>query len=101
MHKYPLGLIFLSFEGESQIEAPFRVAFSVPKKNFKKAVQRNLLKRRMREAFRIHQSLLPTKDEKSVPLYHHLMFIYQSKDIEPYQRIEQAAVKLLYKMQSD
>lgn len=101
MHKYPLGLIYLSFEGEDQIEAPFRVAFSVPKKYFKKAVQRNLLKRRMREAFRMHQSLLPTKDKESIAVYHHLMFIYQAKDIEQYQRIERAVVKLLKKMQSD
>ena len=37
---------------------PARVAFMVPKKIFRSAVTRNLLKRRMREAYRINKYLL-------------------------------------------
>lgn len=36
-----------------------RIMVSVPKKFFKRAVKRNLLKRRMREAYRCNKALLP------------------------------------------
>lgn len=40
-------------------EAGFnRILVSVPKKNFKRAVRRNLLKRRLREAYRTQKDLL-------------------------------------------
>ncbi|MBO4447120.1 MAG: ribonuclease P protein component [Bacteroidales bacterium] len=38
-----------------------RIIVSVPKKLFKRAVKRNLLKRRMREAYRTQKELLATK----------------------------------------
>ncbi|MBN1108251.1 MAG: ribonuclease P protein component [Bacteroidales bacterium] len=43
-----------SFPGES----PAQAAFSVSKKNFRRAVDRNLLKRRMREAYRKNKNEL-------------------------------------------
>jgi len=33
---------------------PLQVAFSVPKRSFRKATERNLIRRRMREAYRLH-----------------------------------------------
>lgn len=38
-----------------------RIMVSVPKRFFKRAVKRNLLKRRIRESFRTQKSLLPEK----------------------------------------
>lgn len=42
----------------SREEGPGQIVVSVPKKFFKRAVKRNLLKRRMREAYRTQKDLL-------------------------------------------
>ena len=39
-------------------DAPSRIVVSVPKRSFKRAVKRNLLKRRIREAYRRQKDLL-------------------------------------------
>ncbi|HKK88750.1 MAG TPA: ribonuclease P protein component, partial [Saprospiraceae bacterium] len=99
IHQYPVGLVFKKQDnsGDRPLKRPFRVAFSVPRKKFKKAVERNLLKRRMLEAFRINQSVMFQNAETKEADLVHLMFIYQSKDVESFQSIERAVVRLLQK----
>jgi ribonuclease P protein component len=45
-------------KSDDQIPGPSQIAFSVSKKGFRLAVTRNLLKRRMREAFRKNKKTL-------------------------------------------
>lgn len=60
-------------------ELPFnRIVVSIPKKCFRRAVKRNLLKRRIREAYRLNKNLLPVNAEKGGT---DILFIYSSKDI--------------------
>lgn len=60
-------------------ELPFnRIVVSVPKKCFRRAVKRNLLKRRIREAYRLNKNLLPVNAEKGGT---DILFIYSSRDI--------------------
>ena len=60
-------------------ELPFnRIVVSVPKKCFRRAVKRNLLKRRIREAYRLNKNLLPVNAEKGGT---DILFIYSSKNI--------------------
>lgn len=55
-----------------------RIVVSVPKKCFRRAVKRNLLKRRIREAYRLNKDLLPVNAEKGGT---DIIFIYRTKDI--------------------
>ena len=74
---------------------PVKVVFSVPKKRFKNSVDRNQIKRRMREAFRLNkQDTLYTyliAENKSIAL----SLGYVAKDIIPFDVVQKKMVKLL------
>ncbi len=90
---YPLKVVFV--ETESKNNFPAQVAFAVSKKLFKRAVKRNLLKRRMREAYRLNKPefYLRCGDKKLA-----LIFIFIGKEILSYQQIESAMKKALVKI---
>lgn len=85
-HKFPVRAVYF-YEPESESE--IKIGVSVPKRNFKKAVDRNLLKRRIREAFRIHQNSI------KVPGKLNIMFLYSGKEILEYSEIEKSMTALL------
>ena len=51
--KFPVRLVYLQVKHDSPF--PVQASFSVPKRNFKKAVDRNRIKRLYREAYRIEK----------------------------------------------
>ena len=89
---FPLKMVFL----ENDHESPFKVqaGVSVSKRNFKSAVDRNRIKRLMRESYRKNKNLI-YKDENTKK--HILMFIYQGKNELSYEELEKRMNELIHK----
>ena len=88
---YPLKLVYTTCDSSDKPE--LKTGVSVPKKLVKTAVQRNRIKRLMREAFRKNKYLV-TKDLASS---YAMMFIYISRDELTYEKMEQCMLKTLKK----
>ncbi len=82
---YPYRVVYMCDEQESSAMSSIMV--SVPKKKFKRAVKRNLLRRRTKEAYRLHR--LPLV-ETLAQLDKHLMMaiLYLDKEEQPYEVLE-------------
>ncbi|MEY2793338.1 MAG: Ribonuclease [Bacteroidota bacterium] len=87
---YPFRV--LSLNQDTNYTTP-QILISITKKRFKKAVDRNLLKRRTREAYRLHKPFFHEINGKKLPQY--IAFIYIGNTIESFQKIEKKMIALL------
>jgi ribonuclease P protein component len=66
-----------------------QVLISVSRKNFKRAVDRNRIKRRIRESFRLNKNLLPGAPNLLIA------YIYTAKEILTFAQIQDRLIKTL------
>jgi len=97
---YPFKASWLLVDAATQ-STPAQVLISVSKRRYKHAVDRNLVKRRIREAYRLQKQqhlydLLTGADKKIV-----FSLSYIGKQIEPYELMEKKMLKLLKQLSGE
>lgn len=107
-YDFPLRLILKSFREEDLKKifkdkvpegiAPLQMMVTVPKKKRKRAVDRVLMRRRIREAYRLNRiSLREICKENPDLVTLSLSFIYIHTDNLPYSVVEEKMIRLLQK----
>ena len=95
MAAYPLRAVYMK-KVRARDDATVQVLVSVPKKHFKHAVDRNRIKRQVREAFRQHKQLLYEALAEQEQLL--LAFIWLSDEHYPSQHVESRVVSMMQRV---
>ena len=94
---YPLRIVYLSDTCDLASQSGISILISVPKKRIRHAVDRNRIKRLIRESIRLHKNaiaLLYQQNGKQL----HLALMYISNDLKPYPIIEKSVLKALNRL---
>lgn len=93
----PIRLVYRLIDGtEGETVQIMTVA---PKRRYKTAVQRNRIKRLLKEAYRINKhSLLDTAKSKGVSL--NIMFIYNGREDVDFEFVQAKIILLLHRLES-
>ena len=89
---YPFRVLYQATSSDSSPKKP-QIVISVPKRKFKKAVDRNLIKRRIREAYRRTKPFFEGDGFQELPCY--IGFVYIGSTIEPYDLIKKRMESIL------
>lgn len=104
MSAYPLRLVYLILDADDQAllvtgstekRNNAQILISVPKRCFKHAVDRNRVKRQVREAYRKHRDLYTLPDGKHLAI----AFIWLDRKHHSSEEVENKVINLLQRMQ--
>lgn len=88
--KFPIKMIISPYDFED--ETPIKVGVSVSKRNFKKAVSRNHIKRLLREGYRLNKHIIFNSLEQKYVC----MFLYLGKEKPTFHLIQEKMERLLH-----
>jgi ribonuclease P protein component len=93
---YPLKA-YWDFTDDLRQEFPARMAVSVPKKKFRRAVDRNLIKRRIRESYRLNKKIIyePLQDNNLKII---LIILFLSEEFVSFDELNNSTSRLLQKI---
>lgn len=96
--EWPVRVVYQVVKRKDEHDAQWEILTSVSKRYFKRAVKRNLVKRQLREGFRLHKSILfealsAHPDAKII-----IAFIWLSGNIHPTAEVDAAVSKALTKI---
>lgn len=96
--EWPIKVVYQVVKRKAEEDAPIEVLMSVSKRHFKRAVKRNLVKRQLREGYRLHKSILTdilssASDSKLL-----IAFIWMSGKVHTSAEVEAIVEKALRKI---
>ncbi len=93
---YPLRLVYQVVDPVAKTkEVQIKCSVSVSSRKYRKAVTRNLLKRRMREAYRLQKNILDLPADLGQL---NMMILYIGQEVLSYQPISEATAQLLTRL---
>ncbi|KXX67845.1 ribonuclease P protein component [Flammeovirga sp. SJP92] len=93
---FPCKVYYTLSEDVEQASVPPQVLFSVSKRGFKNATDRNRIKRQLRESYRLNKSILMAENPNA--RVESIAFVYVSRKKEPYAFIERKMKAVLYRL---
>lgn len=94
---YPFRIVYKFSDSNSSFKAS--ILISIPKKRFKRAVKRNLLRRRTREAYRLNKNTLLDNLPNNRTL--NIAFLYISNELYDYSVIEKKMKESLVRLNKE
>jgi ribonuclease P protein component len=106
---YPLRLVWQEVNRAElplviQSPSPILFSLSVPKKTFKRAVDRNVLRRHVRESYRLNKEKLYNllkNNELYTEKQFAFMVLYTGKEAFSYEEIDKGIKKMIYKFEKE